>query len=59
MLISTRTHYLEKKFGIENAIKLIYNCGFEAYDMTFLNLMEEDSVYNSDNCFEFAYKIKE
>ena len=45
MILSTQTDYLCRKFGIEHAIDIIADAGFDAIDLTLFNMKEDDSVF--------------
>ncbi len=59
MILSTQTDYLAKKFGMEKAIDIIANAGFDAIDLTMFDMKNDDSVFCQDNYKELAVKLKE
>ena len=58
MILSTQTDYLCRKFGIEHAIDIIADAGFDAIDLTLFNMKEDDSVFCQNGYKELAEKIK-
>ena len=59
MLLSTQTSIIAQRFGVEGALRCIAKAGFDCFDMTFLELREDDEqrVY-SDEYMEFAQELK-
>ena len=58
MILSTQTDYLSRKFGIEHAIDMIADAGFDAIDLTLFSMKEDDSVFCQNGYKELAAKIK-
>ena len=59
MLLVTQTAELQKRFGIEKAIQMIAEAGFDAIDFSMFEMNDDNSILNSDKCFEYAKKLKE
>ncbi len=59
MFLSTQTDYLSRKFGIEKAIEIIADAGFDAIDLTMFDMKNDASVFCQDNYKELAKSIKE
>lgn len=58
MILSTQTDYLGRKFGIEKAIDIIADAGFDAIDLSLFDMKNEDSVFCQENYVELAKKLK-
>lgn len=48
MLLSTTTSRLSRYMSLEDAIKVIKNAGFDAYDLTFCSLPDDHAFYGDD-----------
>ena len=59
MILSTQTDYLYRKLGLEKAIDIIADSGFDAIDLTLFDMKNDDSVFCQDNYRELAQTIKE
>ena len=59
MILSTQTDFLARKFGIEKAIEIIADAGFDAIDLTMLDMKTDASVFCQENYKELAYSIKQ
>ena len=59
MLLVTQTTELQKRFGIEKAIQMIAGAGFDAIDFSMFEMNDDNSILNSDKCFEYAKQLKE
>ncbi len=60
MRVASQTSIIEKRFGAENAIRMLSEVGFEAYDFTFFGMNEntEKAVYG-ENYREYMLSLKE
>jgi len=58
MLLSTSTGYIAEKHGIETALSLIKEAGFDAFDLSLRPLSGEGRPIAQDNYMEFAAQIK-
>lgn len=58
MLLSTSTGNIPSGNGVEGAIRLLKEAGFDAYDLTLRPLSAEGRPLASDDYMEFAKKIK-
>lgn len=58
MILSTQTDYLSRKFGIENAVNIIADAGFDAIDLTLFAMREEDCPFCQAGYRTLAAKIK-
>lgn len=58
MLLSTQTDYLSRKFGVENAVEMIADAGFDAIDLTLFSMKEDSSVFLKENYKEFALELR-
>ena len=57
MILSTTTADLLRKHGVEGAIRLISEAGFDAYDYSFCDLPNDNPFY-TDAYMENAKEIK-
>ncbi len=57
MLISTQTDALYARFGLKEAIRILAEVGFEAYDVSLFSLKAEDAL-NGENFREYAGEIR-
>ncbi len=58
MLFSTQTSQLEKRFGAKNAIKMIHDAGFDAFDFSFFSLDEKNELFG-DSYIDYAKELRE
>ena len=58
MILSTQTDYLGRKFGMERAIEIIADAGFDAIDLTLFSMKEDTSVFCQDGYKALAAKLK-
>lgn len=59
MLLSTTISGVNNHFDDENAIKLVAQAGFDAYDMSFCAMdRQNDHPMNCDNYLEYVYRIR-
>ena len=58
MIIVQQTHELEKRFGIETAIDMIADAGFDGYDYSAFHMLNDDSPMNQENYLEIAKIIR-
>ena len=58
MILSTQTDYLAGKFGIEAAVNMIADAGFDAIDLSMFDMKNDDFVFCHDGYKELANKIK-
>lgn len=58
MVVSTTTDILAKQFGHKDAIKMIAEAGFDAYDFAFYGLSEDSPVFQ-ENYEKYARELKE
>ena len=59
MKLSTNTDYCVAKFGIEKAIDMICDAGFEALDLSMFDILRPSSPFFGDDYLEVAKKAKE
>lgn len=60
MILSTNTSYLAKKFGHKEAIRMISEAGFDAYDMSFFgNNDPEQNHFFADDYIEYAHSVRD
>lgn len=57
MIVSTTTSDLLGKHGVEGAIRLIAEAGFDAYDYSFCSI-KSDNPFFTDSYMDYAKKIK-
>ncbi len=57
MILSTQTDYLSRQFGIEKAIDIIADAGFDAIDLTMFDMKSDDSVFCQDDYKELALNL--
>ena len=59
MLLSTQTQRLQNTFGYEKAIEILAGAGYDAFDLSLFNpLNENDPLYKEGFC-EYAKKLRE
>lgn len=59
LLLSTQTLLPAKKFGLEKAIDLICDAGFEAIDLSMFDILKPQSEFFGDGYLEFAKQLKQ
>ncbi|MBQ8207509.1 MAG: sugar phosphate isomerase/epimerase [Clostridia bacterium] len=59
MILSQPTNQLVNKFGHVEAIRMIAQAGFDAYDMSLFEMFGKDSRFNGDNYREYARSLRE
>lgn len=58
MLTSTQTHVLADRLGLEKALRLIFEAGFDCYDFSLFDMLKEDNVFNCPDYLEETKKIR-
>lgn len=59
MLLSTETKSLAKKFGEKETIRILKTAGFDAFDISLTDLInDENYIFNGDNYIEVAKELK-
>lgn len=58
MILSTQTDYLSRKFGIDRAVDIIADAGFDAIDLTLFGMKEDSSAFCQDGYKELAANLK-
>ncbi len=59
MRLSTSTGSIAKKLGIEDAIRVIKETGFDAFDLSLRELSGEGTPLTADDYMDFAKKVKD
>ena len=57
MILSSTTNPLCTKFGQKRAVEILAKAGFDAVDLSLVNMRDENDEFNSDNYREEAEKL--
>ncbi len=58
MIISTQTDVLSRRFSQEEAIRILANAGFDAYDISLFSMLRDDDIFNSDHYLEYTQRLR-
>ena len=59
MLLSTSTNVLAKAFSHKDAIRIIKESGFDAFDMSLCEMLtNKDSIFNTDDYLNYANELR-
>ena len=58
MILSTQTHVLADKIGMDEALKVLAKAGFDSLDLSMFHMNNPDDIFGGDDAVEKAKEIK-
>ena len=58
MIISTQTDVLSHRFSQEQAIRILAEAGFDAYDISLFSMLRDDDIFNSEHYLDYTKQLR-